>query len=228
MMNVVFLDVGGVILDESNLEQEKAQILTEIISSRVPYDIKQYWRDTFEATQIFVPSTYDFVLYKSLGLEAFWSAKHRFNEIWNSSKHKLIPMTGLRDFFSRISGSFKVGILGQYGNEILELLEDEGVLDFLTYRHTQEEFNLTKPDPRYFEAVIARCGESPDHCIMIGDRIDKDVIPARQIGMKTVRIKTGIHKEQKPRTPSEIPDSTVESLEEITESSLSSIWEQKL
>jgi ribonucleotide monophosphatase NagD (HAD superfamily) len=31
---------------------------------------------------------------------------------------------------------------------------------------------------------------------MIGDRIDKDVIPAKLTGMKTVRVKVGLHKTQ--------------------------------
>jgi ribonucleotide monophosphatase NagD (HAD superfamily) len=51
---------------------------------------------------------------------------------------------------------------------------------------------------------------------MVGDRIDKDIIPAKMVGMKTIRVKTGIHKNQKPRIPEEIPDLTVNEIEEIT------------
>ena len=46
----------------------------------------------------------------------------------------------------------------------------------------------------------------PAACIMAGDRIDKDVIPAKQLGMKTIRVRVGLHKGQQPRTPDEIPD----------------------
>ena len=52
---------------------------------------------------------------------------------------------------------------------------------------------------------------------MIGDRIDKDIIPANVIGMKTIRLKTGIHKDQKPRIPIEIPNLEIDSFDEITE-----------
>jgi len=34
--------------------------------------------------------------------------------------------------------------------------------------------------------------------------------------MKTIRIKIGIHKNQEPRIPEEIPDLTVNKIEEIT------------
>jgi ribonucleotide monophosphatase NagD (HAD superfamily) len=39
---------------------------------------------------------------------------------------------------------------------------------------------------------------------MVWDRIDKDIIPAKMVGMKTVRIRTGIHKTQEARTPEEM------------------------
>jgi hypothetical protein len=33
--------------------------------------------------------------------------------------------------------------------------------------------------------------------------------------MKTIRVKIGIHKNQEPRTPDEIPDLTISNIEEI-------------
>jgi 8-oxo-dGTP diphosphatase/putative hydrolase of the HAD superfamily len=50
---------------------------------------------------------------------------------------------------------------------------------------------------------------------MIGDRIDKDIIPAKMVGMKTIRIKVGIYKNQEPRIPEEMAEITINKLEEI-------------
>ena len=52
---------------------------------------------------------------------------------------------------------------------------------------------------------------------MVGDRIDKDITPANVLGMKTIRIKTGLHKNQEPRIPLEVPGLTIASLNEITD-----------
>jgi len=52
---------------------------------------------------------------------------------------------------------------------------------------------------------------------MIGDRMDKDIIHAKMVGMKTIRVKTGKHKNQEPRIFEEKPDLTVNKLEEIME-----------
>ena len=62
---------------------------------------------------------------------------------------------------------------------------------------------------------MKKCNCNAEESIMVGDRIDKDIIPAKLIGMKTIRIRTGIHKNQEPRTPDEIAEITVNKLREI-------------
>jgi len=111
-----------------------------------------------------------------------------------------------------ISEDFKLGIAGQYGRELLGLLEENTILECFTYRLTQDDFATTKPDLRFFESIVKRCGVDPRECIMVGDRIDKDVIPAKLIGMKTVLIRSGLHRNQQPRIPFELPDAELGSL----------------
>ncbi len=41
---------------------------------------------------------------------------------------------------------------------------------------------------------------------MVGDRIDCDMIPARLLGMRTVRLRSGRHASQEARSPDEGPD----------------------
>ena len=50
---------------------------------------------------------------------------------------------------------------------------------------------------------------------MVGDRIDNDVIPAKMIGMKTIRVRLGMHAQQEPRTPDERPDVEILSIQEL-------------
>jgi putative hydrolase of the HAD superfamily len=63
---------------------------------------------------------------------------------------------------------------------------------------------------RLFLRVCADLAVEPQECIMVGDRIDNDVVPARSLGMRTVRIRTGRHREQRPRAWDETPDAEVE------------------
>jgi len=55
----------------------------------------------------------------------------------------------------------------------------------------------------------------PASCVMVGDRIDNDIAPARMLGMATTRFVTGRHAAQRPRSWLEVPDYDVGSVAEL-------------
>jgi FMN phosphatase YigB (HAD superfamily) len=129
-------------------------------------------------------------------------------------------MPGFREEAGAIARDFHIGIAGQYGGELLQLLKDESLIDLFTYRFTQDDFDITKPDPRYLERIAAACGVAPGECVMVGDRIDNDIIPARHLGMKTVLVRVGLHRKQQPRIPFEIPDAEIEGIKGLADAVL--------
>ena len=214
-ITTILLDAGGVILDETAHEKEHARIISAIIAESHPgYTIDNYWRDAEEAVQSFCPEVYQYVLWKNLqpDRELFEKAREHHLAQWKTNRPPLIMMAGLADEIMMIGRHFDIGLAGQYGRDILDLLEREGVLGRFKYRVTQDDFAITKPDPRYYEQICERIGVAPSSCIMVGDRIDKDIIPAKKLGMETIRIRGGLHKNQQPRIPFEIPDMTLDSV----------------
>jgi len=65
-------------------------------------------------------------------------------------------------------------------------LEQIGILDFFTVRMYSYEFDFRKPDARIFKIAAERIGEAAENIMYVGDRIDKDIIPALRIGMTPV------------------------------------------
>lgn len=49
--------------------------------------------------------------------------------------------------------------------------------------------------PLFFKKVLKTLHASPDRCVMVGDREDKDIVPAKSVGMKTVRVLCGKYSE---------------------------------
>lgn len=47
----------------------------------------------------------------------------------------------------------------------------------------------TKPHPASFEAICTRLGVTPAEAVMIGDKVDADLMPAHALGMRTVWIR---------------------------------------
>ena len=105
-------------------------------------------------------------------------------------------MDGINNFLTYYSKYYRIGLLGQYGTKFRNYLEEEKLLQYFTFSEIQDDYKITKPDPRYFEAILRKCNCVANESIMVGDRIDKDIIPAKMVGMKTIRVKTGIHKNQ--------------------------------
>jgi putative hydrolase of the HAD superfamily len=209
MITTVLLDGGGVIVDESLYEMIHAEIISEIISLISPgYSVVDYYDDIDDAVWAYCPNVYKYIIWKYCrGDMAMFDKMHnRHIKAWNERRPPLKLFDGLREEIKALSKDFKIAIAGQYGREIIELLDRNGLKQYFCSELTQDDFKITKPDPRYLEQIARKIGALPDECIMVGDRIDKDIIPAKQLGMKTILLRTGIHKYQKPRVPFEIPD----------------------
>jgi len=216
MIKNIFLDAGGVILDENVFEENSSLIITKIIKQyNKDYSVKDYWNDVDEAVYRFIAKVYDYVLFKNIrNINEYDKMKKEYKmEIKKIQKFEL--MNGIKDFLIEYSKQYKIGILGQYGKDFKNYLKNENIIQYFTYTEIQDNYNITKPDPRYYEKILEICNCKAEESIMVEDRIDKDIIPAKMVGMKTIRIKTGIHKNQEARILEEIPDLTIENINEI-------------
>jgi HAD superfamily hydrolase (TIGR01549 family) len=63
-------------------------------------------------------------------------------------------------------------------------LEQLGIRDFFSLRLYSYELGLRKPDLRIFEIAAEKIGEAPENILFVGDRIDKDIVPALASGMR--------------------------------------------
>ena len=60
----------------------------------------------------------------------------------------------------------------------------------------------------------------PSECLFVGDRLDKDIAPAKARGMATIQFRSGRWRKQRPRSEAETPDSVVTDVPELEEAIL--------
>jgi FMN phosphatase YigB (HAD superfamily) len=222
-ITTVLLDAGGVILDESGDERARVKAAVDVLSGVVSgYSSEVLYEDLNEAIAGFCPRVLAYAFWKHLkpDLAVFDKLYDEFLSRWRPNRPPLRIMPGFREEAETIARDFHMGIAGQYGGELLELLKEESLLDLFTYRFTQDDFDITKPDPRYLERIARACGVAPGECVMVGDRVDNDVIPAKHLGMKTVLVRVGLHRKQQPRIPFEIPDVEIKSIKGLADAVL--------
>ncbi len=80
---------------------------------------------------------------------------------------------------------------------------------------TSEEEGFEKPDQQIFTQAVKKMGLKPEECIMVGDRLDNDIVGAKKSGMLTILIKND--NEGKMSTDDEKPDFIINEFSELKE-----------
>lgn len=114
-----------------------------------------------------------------------------------------------------LSEKYKIGIIANQSLGTQKRLEQYGILQYIDLVIASAEEGISKPDRRIFEIALKRSGCEANNAIMIGDRIDNDIIPANLLGMYTIWIKQGFGQYWNITKEIERADKTVYNLTEI-------------
>ncbi|MGE3073616.1 MAG: HAD family hydrolase [Dehalococcoidia bacterium] len=109
----------------------------------------------------------------------------------------------------------RLGLAANQPASVIVQLDGFGLGQYFSHREVSGHHGFRKPDTRLFLRACEDLEVEPDECIMVGDRIDNDIFPARVLGMGTVLFRTGRHIEQQPRSIAEVPDEVVHSTAEL-------------
>lgn len=117
--------------------------------------------------------------------------------------------------FETLSKKYKIGIIANQSMGTEERLGQQGILKYISLIIASAEEGVAKPDRKIFEIALERSNCKPVNAIMIGDRIDNDIVPAKRMGMNTIWIKQGFGQYWNIRQEIEKPDFVVNNLTEI-------------
>ena len=192
----VFFDIGSTLVDESIAYQNR--INKTIAGSNISYN---------EFMDRLTQSAGDF---KSVC--ASFDLKPT---PWNSDDEVVYPEA--KDCLRSISKRYKIGIIANQNPGSKERLERIGLLKYIDLVIASAEEGVAKPDLRLFQIALERANCKPEEAVMVGDRIDNDIIPANKIGMKTVWIRQGFGGLANPQTAEQTPEYTINNLNELFE-----------
>jgi putative hydrolase of the HAD superfamily len=206
----VLFDVGGPIDLETRFERDMDSALRAIAAelSGAPVSEAAYAEAARAAVASFAPNAYRAILHCLLGPRAA--------EGWALLPARLPPpgeleiRPGIPALLGRLAGrGIKLALAANQPAAMVGRLADAGIAELFDVTDVSGTIGLRKPDPRLFLHACSRLGVAPEACIMVGDRIDNDIAPARALGMAAIRVRTGRHAGQMPRDWSEIPDADV-------------------
>jgi FMN phosphatase YigB (HAD superfamily) len=93
---------------------------------------------------------------------------------------------------------FELGVVSNGCGNVETLCADFGFTPFLSLIVDSRRVGFFKPDPAIFLHAAEKLGGDPGTIMMVGDSFDRDVVPAKKVGMKTAWVEGA--------TPRECPD----------------------
>jgi HAD superfamily hydrolase (TIGR01549 family) len=85
---------------------------------------------------------------------------------------------------------YRLGLISNSTAFSIEAAEKLGFLELIDYKVFSFDVGIIKPDPRIFERMLEISGFEPNEVIMVGDKMDDDVLPAREVGMNAIHFRS--------------------------------------
>lgn len=115
------------------------------------------------------------------------------------------------------SQGYKIGVIANQSPGTATRLEKWGLLKYIDVVAASAELGVVKPDRAIFDKAFEMVGCTAQEAVMIGDRLDNDISPAKKLGMKAIWIRQGFAIYQNPENAEYQPDYIVDSLSELKE-----------
>ena len=129
---------------------------------------------------------------------------------WHTEDER--PYPDAAESLAALHQRYRIGIIANQLPGTRERLEQYGLLSYIDLVVASAEEGVSKPDPQIFRIALDRAGCTPGEAVMIGDRIDNDIVPAKLLGMHTVWIRQGFGGCWRIGRQSEEPTHSVDSL----------------
>lgn len=215
----LFFDVGGTLFDDEPVYRYQEELVLKLLNKHgCEVGEKEFASARRAARRHYLPRyvnhlmwifTEEAHLYEKVSLE--------FEKTINKTSYKKFselvkPFPAIKDLLLDAAQRYRLGIIGNQPAMVRQRLQDEGLLEMFAVHAISAEMGMRKPDLRFFLGALAMAQCPPDEAVMIGDRLDNDVYPARMLGMTTVRLKTGPHRHQPVLSPEYLPHYTVSNI----------------
>ncbi|BBK29593.1 hypothetical protein STHU_02270 [Allostella humosa] len=209
----VLFDVGGPLDQETAFEQRiDGVILAALAAEGCRLDPGAYDRLCGAAVASFAPNLYEAVVWSALGgdRDACGRAMVAVAGRMAADPPAFELRPGMADLLAGLHGrGVRLGLVANQPASALERLAAGGLAPYFDHFAVSGTNGFRKPDVRAFLAAATALAVAPAECVMVGDRIDNDIAPARLLGMAAVRLRTGRHAGQRPRSLREVPDADV-------------------
>jgi len=211
----VFFDVGDVLFSE---DAQHTYYFHSLLLAMRRNGVDVQWDDYLARIQrrirlspmtSVVDAGREFVPDETLWKKIFREGRAEYEEMRKPRPYGML-LDGITNVLADLKRDFRLGIIANQHPPIVQAFADYGIAPYFDVVAIDEIVGVSKPDPAIFRWALEKAGCVPQQAIMIGDRADVDIAPARKLGMPTIRFQRGIfYTNYDPRVPEEFADLVV-------------------
>ena len=197
MIKWLFFDVGNVILNDDPAMAMYYKYIYEVLNQNGK---NITFNELLQHREQAIIQNRDGKHYYTVGLKYFEAKRWRkeirllFSKLMDNweSISPLIP--GIVPVIETLSRKYNLGLIANQPRITEAILKDHQLLQYFKVNCISELVGYKKPDRRIFKYALKSAECSPEEAVMIGDRIDNDVAPAKAMGLKTLWFKLPLEK----------------------------------
>jgi HAD superfamily hydrolase (TIGR01509 family) len=110
---------------------------------------------------------------------------------------------------------YRLGVIANQPSQIRSAMARDGLVGFFETWGVSDDLGLHKPDPALFERTLELTDVPAERTVMVGDRLDYDVRPAKAAGMRTVWVLRGEAPDDPTPAQLAVPDAVIEELDQL-------------
>lgn len=123
------------------------------------------------------------VQFKKLNLKAKRTERTMAHSFCERTEHFLARNALL---LNTMKGRFRMGVVSNFYGNVSVLCEEAGLAKSLDVIVDSGKLGIEKPDHGIFLAALDGLQLPPSRVAFVGDSYDRDMVPARELGMKTI------------------------------------------
>jgi HAD superfamily hydrolase (TIGR01509 family) len=202
----IFFDIGYTLINEDDVWEQRCIEQAETEEAKMlGLSQGQIYEEIIRASIAYQPQYRTVV--KKFGFLNSAPYRHELEKLYDNADLVL----------QSLSQKYKLGIIANQTDGLVDRLNSWGILKYFTFIISSWDYQIMKPDIKLFQIAVEKSGYNSSETVMVGDRLDNDIFPAKNIGMKTIWIKQGFGGMQKPKSDEYLPDAEITSLGELVD-----------
>jgi len=207
----VFLDVGGILFSDASYFTS----LYEAIAAVVPSTTREAYDARFDELRAAQSEPFTEALVSTFVADRAVHARVRADADARWERHGYAPEEMYPEvprIVAELASRYGIACITNHFSWVRDRARAAGFADHVKVWAISAELGVEKPDPAIFAAALRESRADAGNVVMVGDRLDRDIAPAKALGMRTIWVLRNEAPDDPTPEQRAVPDAVVTSL----------------